>query len=248
MGKSKLPIPPMSPLDSNLHTGRVVPTYALTDKLYQKNIRAIARNCLDLVDGTLKNICRLGCGRNMGYVKSNYAISSIHFPQNMDDYNIARYRLVFEELLMLQLGLFRIKQVKHTEHATVIPARDAMQEFVSKLPFSLTGGAAERIQEIAADMEQNTPMSRLVQGDVGSGKTVVAFAAIWAAARQGLQGALMAPTEVLASQHYETALHYFPQEEVALLTGSVTGKTETGNHCAYCQRQRKMRDWYPRTD
>lgn len=223
-GKKQITNPTYESLDSNLHTGRVVPTYALTDKLYQKNIRAIARNCLDLVDGTLKEYLPAWLREEYGLCEINYAISSIHFPQNMDDYNIARYRLVFEELLMLQLGLFRIKQVKHTEHATVIPARDAMQEFVSKLPFSLTGAQRNVLQEIAADMEQNTPMSRLVQGDVGSGKTVVAFAAIWAAARQGLQGALMAPTEVLASQHYETALHYFPQEEVALLTGSVTGK------------------------
>lgn len=223
-GKKQLTNPTYEPLDSNLHTGRVVPTYALTDKLYQKNIRAIAKNCLDMMGGKIKEYIPGWVREEYGLCEINYAISSIHFPQNMDDYNIARYRLVFEELLMLQLGLFSMKQVKHTEHAPVIPARDAMRAFTEKLPFSLTGAQKNVLKEIAADMEKDTPMSRLVQGDVGSGKTVVAFAAIWAAVQQGMQGALMAPTEVLASQHYETALHYFAEEEVALLTGSVTGK------------------------
>lgn len=223
-GKKQLTNPTYEPLDSNLHTGRVVPTYALTDKLYQKNIRAIAKNCLDMAGGKIKEYIPGWVREEYGLCEINYAISSIHFPQNMDDYNIARYRLVFEELLMLQLGLFSMKQVKHTEHAPVIPARDAMRAFTEKLPFSLTGAQINVLKEIAADMEKDTPMSRLVQGDVGSGKTVVAFAAIWAAVQQGMQGALMAPTEVLASQHYETALHYFAEEEVALLTGSVTGK------------------------
>lgn len=223
-GKKQLTNPTYEPLDSNLHTGRVVPTYALTDKLYQKNIRAIAKNCLDMAGGKIKEYIPGWVREEYGLCEINYAISSIHFPQNMDDYNIARYRLVFEELLMLQLGLFSMKQVKHTEHAPVIPARGAMRTFTEKLPFSLTGAQINVLKEIAADMEKDTPMSRLVQGDVGSGKTVVAFAAIWAAVQQGMQGALMAPTEVLASQHYETALHYFAEEEVALLTGSVTGK------------------------
>lgn len=223
-GKKQITNPTYEALDSNLHTGRVVPTYALTDKLYQKNIRAIAKNCLDMMGGKIKEYIPAWVREEYGLSEINYAISSIHFPQNMDDYNIARYRLVFEELLMLQLGLFSMKQVKHTEHAPVIPAREAMQEFKEKLPFSLTGAQQNVLQEIAADLEKDTPMSRLVQGDVGSGKTVVAFAAIWAAVQQGMQGALMAPTEVLASQHYETALHYFAEDEVALLTGSVTGK------------------------
>ncbi len=238
-GKKQITNPTYEPLDSNLHTGRVVPTYALTDKLYQKNIRAIAKNCLDMMGGKIKEYIPVSVREAYGLSEINYAISSIHFPQNMDDYNIARYRLVFEELLMLQLGLFSMKQVKHTEHAPVIPAREAMQEFKGKLPFSLTGAQQNVLEEIAADLEKDTPMSRLVQGDVGSGKTVVAFAAIWAAVQQGMQGALMAPTEVLASQHYETALHYFAEEDVALLTGSVTGKKKQETIARICSGSAK---------
>lgn len=224
-GKRQITNPTYEAADSNLHTGRVVPTYALTDKLYQKNLRAIAKNCLDMMNGKIKEYLPAWVRETYGLCEINYAIASIHFPQTIDDYNIARHRLVFEELLILQLGLFSLKQVKHTERAAVITAAPAsMQTFAKKLPFALTGAQKKVMREIAADLERDTPMSRLVQGDVGSGKTVVAFAAIWAAVRQGMQGALMAPTEVLASQHYAAAIQYFGEKNVALLTGSVTGK------------------------
>ncbi len=151
----------------------------------------------------------------------NDALRNIHFPQNEDMLSEARRRLIFEELFLLELGLLRMK-TKSRQSTALSMEKDYTEEFRSLLPFELTNAQKKAISQAAADMLLGTPMNRLVQGDVGSGKTAVCAALIYNCARNGYQSALMAPTEVLAMQHYKTLTKFFEETEitVALLTGS----------------------------
>ncbi len=156
-----------------------------------------------------------------------YAIRSIHFPK--DDYavKIARKRLAFDELLKLQLGMVMLKRRSRTANSCKMTEESAnMDEFFSALPFELTGAQKRAISDIIGDMCGDSPMNRLIQGDVGSGKTAVAAAAAYFAAKNGYQTALMAPTEILASQHYNTLSEMLGPLgiEVCLITGSLTKK------------------------
>ena len=151
----------------------------------------------------------------------NDALRNVHFPQSEDMLSEARRRLIFEELFLLELGLLRMK-TKSRQSTALSMEKDYTEEFRSLLPFELTNAQKKAISQAAADMLLGTPMNRLVQGDVGSGKTAVCAALIYNCARNGYQSALMAPTEVLAMQHYKTLTKFFEETEitVALLTGS----------------------------
>ncbi len=149
------------------------------------------------------------------------ALRNIHFPKSEDLLSEARRRLIFEELFLLELGLLRMK-TKSRQSTALSMEKDYTQEFQSLLPFELTGAQKRAVAEAAADMLRGIPMNRLVQGDVGSGKTAVSAALIYNCARNGYQSALMAPTEVLAMQHYKTLAKFFENTDIsiALLTGS----------------------------
>ncbi len=151
----------------------------------------------------------------------NDALRNIHFPKNEDMLSEARRRLIFEELFLLELGLLRMK-TKSRQSTALSMEKDYTDEFRSLLPFELTNAQKKAISQAAADMLLGTPMNRLVQGDVGSGKTAVCAALIYNCIRNGYQSALMAPTEVLAMQHYKTLTKFFEETDitVALLTGS----------------------------
>ncbi len=149
------------------------------------------------------------------------ALQNIHFPQSEDLLSEARRRLIFEELFLLELGLLRMK-TKARQSTALSMAKDYTDEFSALLPFELTGAQKRAIAEAAQDMLLGVPMNRLVQGDVGSGKTAVCAALIYNCIRNGYQSALMAPTEVLAMQHYKTLAKFFENTDItiALLTGS----------------------------
>ncbi len=151
------------------------------------------------------------------------ALKNIHFPKSIKDIEIARKRLVFEELFFLQVGILFQKQGRHKKTNVIIKGT-ACREFASLLPFSLTEAQKNAINDCVKDMRSGRPMSRLIQGDVGSGKTMVAAALSYAAAKEGFQSVIMAPTEVLANQHFNTLVKYFEPNGVktAVLTGSVT--------------------------
>ncbi len=151
----------------------------------------------------------------------NDALRNIHFPKSEDMLSEARRRLIFEELFLLELGLLRMK-TKSRQSTALSMEKDYTDEFRSLLPFELTNAQKKAISQAAADMLLGTPMNRLVQGDVGSGKTAVCAALIYNCIRNGYQSALMAPTEVLAMQHYKTLTKFFEETDitVALLTGS----------------------------
>ena len=154
-----------------------------------------------------------------------FAIKNIHFPESSNALEKARKRLVFEELFMLQTGLLLIKNVNRGKTPCVMP-KDYTGEFPDMLPFAMTRAQERCIKEIALDMSSNTPMNRIVQGDVGSGKTVVAAAGCFNAVRNGYQAALMVPTEILAEQHYKTLSNLFKNSDIkiALIIGSLTKK------------------------
>ena len=152
-----------------------------------------------------------------------FAIENIHFPDNADAINIARRRLAFEELLVLQLGFLQLKG-RTKGHNAAVMAKDYTSEYVGLLPFTLTDAQQRAIADCIGDMQGRHPMSRLIQGDVGSGKTAVAAAAAYTAAKNGYQTALMTPTEILADQHYHSLSSLLSPcgIRVALLTGSMT--------------------------
>ncbi len=149
------------------------------------------------------------------------ALQNIHFPQSEDLLSEARRRLIFEELFLLELGLLRMK-TKARQSTALRMEKDYTNEFSALIPFELTGAQKRAISEAANDMLQGVPMNRLIQGDVGSGKTAVCAALIYNCIRNGYQSALMAPTEVLAMQHYKTLAKFFENTDItiALLTGS----------------------------
>lgn len=155
------------------------------------------------------------------------ALRAIHFPKNENEVKAARRRLIYEELLILQLGM-----LSHSREDTAATAYcikdDHTEEFIGSLPFTMTNAQKRAIKECAADMKTHSPMKRLLQGDVGSGKTAVAAALMASTVKNGYQCALMAPTEVLARQHYDTFRRFFKDTdaETVLLTGSLTAKNK----------------------
>ena len=152
-----------------------------------------------------------------------YAIENIHFPNGREAYEIARRRLVFEEFFTLSLALIKLRGREKAATAVQLDNTD-VTAFEASLPFSLTGAQRRAIGEILADMKKSYPMNRLLQGDVGSGKTMVAAAAVYAAAKNVYQSAVMAPTEILAAQHFATFSKVLEPlgVKVCLLTGSLT--------------------------
>ena len=184
-------------------TGRIVPVYRLTAGISQntliKAIRLGMDNCLD----ALQDLLPAETIRRYDLPDIRRAYRSIHMPSDMAEAMRARERLVFEELFVLACALGSMKNQKRNEAGHVIPA-PVLTEFTDQLPFSLTGAQMKATKEALKDMASGRAMNRLVQGDVGSGKTMVAAACIWAVCRAGLQAAFMAPTELLADQHYRT--------------------------------------------
>lgn len=156
----------------------------------------------------------------------DYAFNNIHFPQNVESLKVARYRFVYEDFFLLQIYILMLKKYSAHQATYDISPSDEVQEFIEKLPFELTGAQKKVIEEITADMNSKIPMQRLVQGDVGSGKTIVAFCSAYNSFLNGYQSTIMVPTEILAKQHYQAAQELFKNTgmRIRLLTGSSTKK------------------------
>lgn len=204
---------------------RIRPIYSSTQSLSTKIIEKTVRTAIDALKDSIQET--LTDSIRLKYQLSSlvFAIENIHFPQSEKNLEVARRRLIFEELFILQLGLLllRSRAKKQTENRI---REDKTEEFCSLLPFTMTGAQKRAVSEAVEDMKKDIPMNRLVQGDVGSGKTAVAAALIYNAAKNGFQSALMAPTEILATQHFATLSKFFENTDikVALLTGSVKKK------------------------
>jgi len=211
---------------SRVLTGRIVPVYPLTagvtQSLLLKSVEQGLAACRDLLPDPLPDevrqahqLCHIG-----------YAYEQIHFPNSGEELAVARRRLVFEELFLLAIGLKKLR--RRRDALTCTPyGNTEMSDFYARLPFSLTGAQRRAIEEILADFRSGRPMNRLVQGDVGSGKTMVAAAAMACAVKNGRQAALMAPTEILAEQHYRGLAPLLEGMGIpcALLTGAMPAKT-----------------------
>ncbi len=215
-----------SPLVENANCATPLrPIYPLTASLTSKTVENAVKNALELyyktdpVDPIPDEI-----RRKFSLCHEQFALKNIHFPKCLKDAEIARRRLIFEELLVLQTGMLAMRK-QNKQKTDVIIKNDFTPQFVSSLPFTLTNAQKRVVSECVSDMKKNEPMNRLVQGDVGSGKTVVAAALMFSAAKNGFQSALMAPTEVLAVQHFKTLSKMMPEGvKISLLTGSMTAK------------------------
>jgi len=208
--------------EDTLHTGRIVPIHPTTEGLSPRVLRTIVATALATLDGADEILPeRLRAGR--GLMDRSAAFRLLHFPETAAQAEEARRRLAFDELLVLQCGVLLrregIQAIDKGIRYAVSPAE--LRRFVETLPFVLTGAQRRVIGEIISDMRGRAPMNRLLQGDVGSGKTVVAAAALYLAVRGGYQGALMAPTEILAEQHALTFRILL--EPLGLRLGLLTG-------------------------
>lgn len=210
-----------SPKIEKLDTGiSIHPIYPATEKLTSNAIAKVMRNALDNLD-EIPETLNLDIRKKYGLITLDSAIRKIHFPENSTDTLEARKRLIFEELLILQLGLSKLKSTKKNE-TTLKINHNFTEEFKRLLPYNLTNAQENAINQCIADMGRKYPMNRLLQGDVGSGKTAVAAALIYTVVKNGYQCALMAPTEILAIQHYKGICKTFEDTgiRVELLTGS----------------------------
>ncbi len=217
----------------SIKIGRVVPVYPLTEGVPADLVREAVIAALPYAS-QLKEALPAVLREQYGLIGVSEAIANIHFPPDSDTLAAARRRLVFDEFFYLQLGFLQRRQVlKRQETSAVLaPTGKLIDQFNQLLPFELTNAQKRVINDILNDLQSSTPMNRLVQGDVGSGKTVVAVIAILAAIQSGYQAALMAPTEVLAEQHYRKLVSWFNllHLPVELLTGSTTTKKRRAIH------------------
>ena len=214
--------PAFEALDSApVTTRRILPIYPLTAGLSNGAVLKAVRQALAICD-TPPEIIPEEVRRTYGILPADRAYEAIHEPASMAEAELAKRRLIFEEFFVFSAGL-SLMRASRAEKRTAPYENTDLREFHGALPFTLTGAQMRAVGEIMADFRKGAPMNRLVQGDVGSGKTMVAAAAAFAAAKNGKQSALMAPTEILAEQHYQSLSKLFAPMgiRVALLTGSM---------------------------
>ena len=215
-------------LDKN--TGIIVPVYPLTYGVSNKDVMGVIRNIFENTDVMIKEYLPSNIVNNYNMCDINFAIRSMHFPIRKEDLKIAMFRLIFEEFLFMQLGLFSIKGGNNLVNGIEFKSSSKLDEIEGSLSFRLTKAQKKALNEIIDDMKSPKVMNRLVQGDVGSGKTVVAQLALANAVLNGYQGAYMAPTEILAKQHFESFENFFRDKgiKVEILTGSTKKKQAEG--------------------
>ena len=204
-GRLEMNSPVYDEIDQSKNTGKIIPIYPLTFELKQNTLRKIIENGLLEVKGQLPETLPEYILKENNLWDINNTIERIHFPVEFSDFNKARERLVFEELLTMQLALLKLKNNYEHETDGIQFSKDVhMSDVINMLPFRLTKAQLRVLEEIDRDMESDKPMNRLLQGDVGSGKTVVAMIAAYKAVKSGYQATIMAPTAILASQHLES--------------------------------------------
>ena len=225
MGKIQMLHPDISKYDSDQEQ-TILPVYPLTAGISQGEVRKWQRAAMEYLPQLAEYLPEKTIERNR-LCGIQYAIESIHYPADRKQLMEAKYRLIFEELLFLQTGLLAIKhRMSSDKKGICFSASAKMEEFIALLPYALTGAQKRVLSEINGDMEPSKVMNRLVQGDVGSGKTIVAAAAMFKAVKSGFQAVLMAPTELLARQHYNGLDAMFSQFgiKVGFLSGSLPQK------------------------
>lgn len=224
--------PAFEPLDRDqVNTGRLVPVYPLTEGLSAPWLRRVMDRTVKAWAAEVPDFLPEAVRREYQLLPLAQALTQIHFPDSREMLAAAHRRLSFDEFLLLQLGFLSARQHFRGTPAAPLPADPATEAaFLAALPFPLTSAQRRALTQIAEDLRKDKPMSRLLQGDVGSGKTAVAAAALWFAVADGKQGAIMAPTEILAEQHARSFARLFERlhhplknrpVQVVLLTGSL---------------------------
>ena len=226
-GRTEILSPEIERIGENFAGGRIIPVYPASEGISQKMLRNLIEDALSQMSGGMREELPLWLRKEYKLAERNFAIENIHFPKTEQGFYDARRRLVFEELFILQAALFQLKNtLEDSGEGIVLKKKKALQEGEEMLPFALTGAQKRVLQEIEKDMTSGKIMNRLVQGDVGSGKTAVAIITSYWAIQNGWQAAIMAPTEVLANQHFESFQKIFEPAgiKVVLLTGSLKAK------------------------
>lgn len=217
---------------TTIHTGRLVPIYSETYGLSSKWLRSRIAPTLNQLYAKIPDWLPDKIKQQNNLINLNDALRQIHFPANQTEIEKAKQRLAFDELFLMQLRAKKQKLFWQKQKIAYIfeVDQEKIRDFITRLPFTLTNSQNLAIKEILHDLNQNKPMNRLLEGDVGSGKTVVAALAMYVAFLNGLQTAFMAPTEILANQHYQTLKILFKPYNIniALITGS--RKTQSANH------------------
>lgn len=190
--------------ENSINTGKIIPIYPSIYELTQNTLKNIMNNGIKMVYGNLGETLPEYLLKEYNLIDINKAIKNIHFPENFEEYNKARQRLVFEELLVLQLALLNLKNSYAVDETGIAFNKNVhISDVINTLPFKLTRAQTKVLEEIDSDMESAKPMNRLLQGDVGCGKTAVSIIASYKAVKSGYQVAIMAPTAILAKQHLE---------------------------------------------
>ena len=229
-GRIEMNSPVYDEIDESKNTGKIIPIYPLTYELKQNTLRKIIENGLEEVKDKLPETLPQYIIETNKLWDINNTIKRIHFPIEFSDFNKARERLVFEELLTMQLALLKLKNNYQSDmNGIKFDVNVHMSDVINVLPFKLTKAQLRVLEEIDKDMESNKPMNRLVQGDVGSGKTVIAMISAYKAVKSGYQATIMAPTAILASQHMESFKEIFEQFGIKceLLISNITKKKKT---------------------
>lgn len=206
-GTTEMNSPVFEEAEVSKNTGKIVPIYPTTYNLSQNMIRQIVENGLKIVnedEAKLQETIPEYILKEYNLLDINNAINQIHFPKDFTSFENARKRLVFEELLTMQLALLQLKTRYAKQDGIQFDKNIKMSDVIDNLPFKLTKAQLNVLEEIDSDMESNKAMNRLLQGDVGSGKTIVSIIAAYKAVKCGYQVAIMAPTAILASQHLES--------------------------------------------
>jgi ATP-dependent DNA helicase RecG len=223
-GGKTLQNPAYEPFDGSLPG--ILPVYPVTEGVSQKVLRALIRDALKLA-GDFPETLPEGFARRHGLMGLDSALHALHGPASMEEAEEARRRLCFEDtaLFLLMLRSIRDRRAREEKGSPFLCPAEEIERFVKSLPFKLTGAQRRVLDEIVQDMRGTVPMNRLVQGDVGSGKTAIALGALYLAAAEGRQGAFMAPTEILAGQHFRSMQKTLEPLgiPVGLLTGSMKG-------------------------
>lgn len=217
--------------NSNLNLARIVPIYSVCENLSIKTLRRAIFNALEMYTNDIETLVPDFLREKYGILDKKTAVQQVHFPESIELLEQARFSLIFEELFIIQLKLALLREQNNSEHnalALKISEKGLVKKFINELPFELTGGQKRAVNEILADLNSDVPMARLLQGDVGSGKTVVAAIMLLAAVENGYQGVIMAPTEILAQQHYNNLQKWlFPMGlKVGLFLGSQRKKVK----------------------
>lgn len=197
--------------NSNLNLGRIVPIYPLSEGISIKTLRRAIFTALEMYKEHIPTVIPDYLVKKYSLLEKKDAVEQIHFPKTMELLEQARFSLVFEELFLIQLKLAMLREENRKNNSAValgVTERGLTKKFIKNLPFELTSAQKNAINDIINDLNSTEPMQRLLQGDVGSGKTVVATVMLLAAVENGYQGAIMAPTEILAQQHYNNLVQW----------------------------------------